>query len=112
MIKINKLSTFLATAGFILLTAPFPASAQEREFKGGNYVACLSEDLLDQFVDAASSNDTRGMNYLLSNGCLVPNAGIPVSVLDSTWTGTVHVRAYASDQAIELWTIRDALTDG
>lgn len=99
---------FLACSfGFVTASA----FAQQREFKGGNYVACVSEDLLDQFIDAAVQEDSRAMNFLLSNGCLAPRAGIPVSVLDSTWTGTVHVRAYVGDQAIELWTIREALTE-
>lgn len=85
--------------------------AQQREFKGSDYVACLTEDLLDQFIDAAVQEDSRAMNYLLNNGCLAPRAGIPVSVLDTTWTGKVHVRAYVRDQALELWTIREALTN-
>lgn len=85
--------------------------AQQREFKGSDYVACLSEDLLDQFIDAAVQEDSRAMDYLLNNGCLAPRSGVPVSVLDSTWTGKVHVRAYVGDQAIELWTIREALTN-
>jgi len=85
--------------------------AQQREFKGSDYIACLSEGLLDQFIDAAVQEDSRAMDYLLNNGCLAPRSGVSVSVLDSTWTGKVHVRAYVGDQAIELWTIREALTN-
>ncbi|WP_193092175.1 hypothetical protein [Halomonas colorata] len=111
MINLKKL-TVLSTISAFMLVISLSASAQERAFKGENYVACITEDLLDQFIDAAVKNDNRAMNYLLANGCIAPRAGIPVSVLDSTWTGTMHVRAYVGDQAIELWTIRDALTDG
>ncbi|WKD28634.1 hypothetical protein NDQ72_01420 [Halomonas sp. KG2] len=107
--KLKNIAVFTITS--LALASSLSAFAQEREFKGGNYVACVSEDLLDQFVDAAVKNDNRAMNYLLNNGCTAPRSGIPVSVLDSSWTGTVHVRAYVGDQAIELWTIRDALTD-
>lgn len=109
---VAKKLLLLAFISTLTVTISLTASAQERQFKGGSYVACVSEDLLDQFIDAATSNDNRGMNYLLNNGCISPRAGIPVSVLDSSWTGTVHLRAYVGDQAIELWTIRDALTEG
>lgn len=107
LIKHAAILFFACSLGF----ATASAFAQQREFKGGSYVACISEDLLDQFVDAAVQEDSRAMNFLLSNGCFAPRAGIPVSVIDSTWTGTVHVRAYVGDQAIELWTIREALTE-
>lgn len=110
MKQITK-SLLAASLSAVFLLNTVTAFAQEREFKGGSYVACLTEDLLDQFISAASSDDIRGMDYLLKNGCLSPRAGIPVSVLDSTWTGTVHVRAYASGQAMELWTVREALTE-
>lgn len=87
------------------------ALAQERSFAGNGQAACLTEDLLDQLVSAAVESDQRAMQYLLGNGCLIPRAGIPVSVLDRTWTGTVHVRAYTDNGAIELWTVSEALTD-
>lgn len=70
----------------------------------GGYGACLTEDLFDQLTSAAVKKDERAWDYLLKNGCIITKAGIPVSVLDTTWTGRVKVRAYVGDQAIVLWT--------
>jgi hypothetical protein len=85
--------------------------AQGAEFNGGGYVACLSESLLDEVITAANQQDHRALEYLLNNGCVQPRAGIPVSVLDSTWTGVVRVRAYLGDDAFVLWTVREAITE-
>ncbi|SDG27370.1 hypothetical protein SAMN05216571_10815 [Onishia taeanensis] len=88
------------------------SNSNEITFTGKGHAACVSESLLDQLITAASNDDQRGMNYLLGNGCVVPRAGIPVSVLDRTWTGKVHVRAYAeSGDAMEMWTVAEALSD-
>ncbi|WP_413615738.1 hypothetical protein MRB56_02395 [Halomonas cupida] len=95
----------------LVTLAPLQSFAQERQFSGNGQAACLTEDLLDQLISAAVDSDERAMNYLLSNGCTIPKAGIPVSILDRTWTGTTKVRAYIGDQAIELWTVNEALTD-
>lgn len=70
----------------------------------GGYGACISEDLFDQLTTAGVKQDKRAWDYLMNNGCIVPKAGIPISVLDATWTGTAKVRAYLGDQAIILWT--------
>lgn len=86
------------------------SSAQAEQFSGNGQAACLSEELLDQLIMAAVQEDTRGFNYLLKNGCIIPRAGVEVSVLDRSWT-TVHVRAYAGDVAVELWTVPEALKD-
>lgn len=106
------MKTLAATlmAGLLAL-ASTNAVAQERQFSGEGHAACLTEELLDQMISAAVDRDNRAMNHLLANGCIVPRAGIPVTVLDRTWTGKAHVRAYVGDNALELWTVRDALTD-
>jgi len=70
----------------------------------GGYGACISEELFDQLTTAAVKKDERAWNYLMNNGCLIPKAGIPITILDTTWTGTAKVRAYVGDQAIILWT--------
>ena len=98
------------TALFCCL-AVFAVTAEARQFAGNGQAACLSEDLLDQLLSAAVDNDTQGVNYLLNHGCIIPKAGIKVSVLDRTWTGTAKVRAYVGDQAVVLWTVNEALTD-
>ena len=70
----------------------------------GDYVACVSEELFDLAIIAGVNKDKRAWDYLMENGCIVPKAGIPISVLDTTWTGKAKVRAYVGDQAIILWT--------
>ncbi len=79
-----------------------PQPNREKTFKGG-YGACVTEELFDQLIDAAVKDDERAINYLLNNGCIMTKAGIPVSVLDTSW-GTAKVRAYVDDQAVVLWT--------
>ncbi len=101
----------ILSIGALALAAALPALAAERQFAGTGHAACLSEDLLDQLVSAAVDNDNRAIDYLMSNGCFVPREGVPVSVIRQTFTGKAHVRAYLGDQAIELWTLRDALTE-
>lgn len=105
-----KIIAITALAG-VLAAAAFTAEAQQHQFTGNGQAACLTKDLLDQLISAAVERDERAMNYLLSNGCTIPRAGIPVSVLDRSWTGTTKVRAYIGDQAVELWTVREALAD-
>ncbi|WP_046079980.1 hypothetical protein [Halomonas sp. HG01] len=105
-----KLWTTIALAAGIgaLSTA---AVAQQRSFAGNGQPACLSEELLDQLITASVDNDQRAIEYLLGNGCIVPKSGVPVSVLDRSWTGTSHVRVYTDNGAFELWTVNEALTD-
>ena len=63
-------------------------------------------ELLDQLINAASKNDKRAMEYLGNNGCLISTkAGIPITILNTNWTGGAHVRVYLDDgNSIELWT--------
>jgi hypothetical protein len=76
---------------------------QAASLKGG-FGACMSEDLFDQLISAAVSKDEQAWSYLLKNGCIITKAGISITVLDTTWTGTAKVRAYVGDQAVVLWT--------
>lgn len=90
-----------ATAILLLLAAS--TSSYAETLKGG-YGACLSDDLFEQFISASVKKDERAFQYLLKNGCIITKAGIQVSVLDRTWTGTAKVRAYVGDSAVVLWT--------
>jgi hypothetical protein len=81
----------------------FTSTAKAVSLKGG-YGACLTEELFDQLMTASVENDDRGFQYLLNNGCIVPKAGIQVSVLDTKWTGRTKVRAYVGDDSVVLWT--------
>ena len=90
-------------AAAILLSLASIISAHAETLKGG-YGACLSEYLFDQFTSAAVKKDERAFQYLLKNGCIITKAGIQVSVLDRTWTGTAKVLAYVGDSTVVLWT--------
>lgn len=100
---------FLLGAGMLL--SSISANAQTREFNGGNYIACVSEDLFEQSITAIMDEDERAIDYLLNNGCISPRAGIPVSILDTTWDGAVQVRAYLGENTMEFWTVRDAVSE-
>ena len=69
------------------------------EMLKGGYVACLSEDLFDQYITAAVKEDKLALQYLLKNGCIITKTGIQVSVLDITW-GTAKIRVYIGDSAV------------
>lgn len=76
-----------------------------------DYPMCMSEELLDQLITASNNKDQRGMEYLLSNGCVAAREGIEISVLDRTWTGKVKIRAYTGDKAYILWTLKEAIKE-
>ena len=86
----------------LILLVLASTSANAASLKGG-YWACLSNDLFDQINTAGAKEDTKAIEYLLKNGCLVAKAGIQVSILDTSW-GTAKVRAYVGDRAFVLWT--------
>ncbi|OWV31256.1 hypothetical protein [Halomonas campaniensis] len=89
----------------------FSSNAQARQFNGNGQPACLTENLLDQIIDAAVSRNTAGIEYLLNNGCVVPRSGIQVSVIDTKiLRGKVKVRAFIGGQPVELWTTIEALS--
>lgn len=100
----NKIVLIICT--LLLSIAP----AYSATLKGG-YVACLTENLLDQIMQAVTHKDERGFEYLLKHGCIITKSGIEVSVLDTTWTGKAKVRAYVDDQAIILWTLIENIKD-
>lgn len=87
----------------LLLVTALMTTAQAETLKG-DYGACVSEDLFDQFISASVKKDEQAFQYLLKHGCIITKAGIKISVLDRTWTGTAKVRAYVGDSAVILWT--------
>ncbi len=89
------------------VASPKPLAAQRQvsgDYLKGGYAACVSEELFDQIISALVRKDDRGYQYLLGHGCIVTKAGIPVSVLDRTWTGTIKIRAYVNNKSVVLWT--------
>lgn len=89
---------------FSLLSLIALTSVAHAETLKGGYGACLSEELFDQFISASVKKDEQAFQYLLKNGCIITKAGINVSVLDRTWTGTSKIRAYVGNNAVVLWT--------
>ncbi|MGE6580404.1 hypothetical protein ACQKD0_05135 [Vreelandella aquamarina] len=101
----------LLAASALVLVLAFSGGVQAREFNGSGQPACLTENLLDQIIDAATSRNTAGIEYLLNNGCVVPRAGIQVSVIDTkVFSGKAKVRAFIDGRPIELWTTIEALS--
>ena len=95
----------------VLLLLALPVSAQARQFNGSGQPACLTENLLDQIIDAAVSRNNAGVQYLLGNGCVIPRSGIQVTVLDTKiFSGKAKVRAFIDGRPIELWTTIEALS--
>jgi len=92
--QVNNIKTLL------ILLALASTTANAASLKGG-YWACVSEDLFDQIGMAAVKKDKNAVKYLIKNGCFGPKAGIPISVLNTSW-GTAKVRAYVGNQAIVL----------
>lgn len=80
----------------------FGGGAHAANIKGG-YPACLTEDLFDQMMQAVVSNDRRGQQYLLKNGCINPRPGIQASLLKRS-LGKAQIRVYTDTGAIVLWT--------
>jgi len=86
----------------LILLALASTTANAASIKGG-YWACVSKDLFNQITAATVKGDVPAVKYLIKNGCFGPKAGIPISILDTSW-GTAKVRAYVGNQAIVLWT--------
>jgi hypothetical protein len=85
--------------------AAWPAWAET--LKGG-YPVCVSKGLLDQMDNAILKADMRAMDYLFDHGCLESKAGLPVSVIESSW-GAAHIRIYAGNSAAEAWASMGAI---
>lgn len=77
-----------------------------------NYGACLTRELMDQFSTAQVKYDSRSGNYLLENGCIILNGGIPLTVIDRTWSLLAQIRVYVEGDAVELWVPAEAIDDG
>ncbi|WP_129141540.1 hypothetical protein [Modicisalibacter coralii] len=96
------------TAGVAVMLSAI--SAEARQFNGNGQAACVTEKKLDQLIDAATQRNKPAINYLLQHGCIIPKAGVPVTVLDTTFSGKAQVRVFANGRPIELWTVFEALS--
>ena len=100
---LSRKALILAVSSVLAIVLLAPRISHGDETKGG-YVACVSKDLFDQAIQAIVNKDNRAWKYLLKNGCVVTKKGIPISVIDWTWTGSAKVRAYLGDRTVILWT--------
>lgn len=73
--------------------------------------ACASREILEALAEAIRMNDQRAARTLMQRGCIRTTQGMPVSVLDATWTGIVKVRVSAGAEAVELWTLSESLQE-
>lgn len=73
--------------------------------------ACASKEILEALAEAIQVNDQRAARTLMRRGCIRTPQGIPVSVLDATWTGIIKIRATIGAETAELWTLSESLQD-
>jgi hypothetical protein len=94
------------TAIVLAILTPLASIAQNPRIVGG-HVACFTENLLDQFIDALVNEDARAREYLFQNGCFVPKQGLDVTILERSWPGRARVRVYLEDGTFEFWTNKE-----
>ncbi len=87
----------------LLLIPISGAQAASGTLKGG-YPACVTKALFDQIVTALVSKDENAFNYLMKSGCVSTKAGLPVTILDWSFSGTAKVRVYVGGKSIVLFT--------
>jgi hypothetical protein len=75
------------------------------------YFGCYTEENLDLIIDFSNKRDEQGARYLFSNDkCVFVPTESDVSILDTTFTGKVHLIVHMSDgQKLDVWTMREAL---
>lgn len=73
--------------------------------------ACASREILEALAEAIRLDDRRAARSLMQRGCIRTTQGMPVSVLDATWTGIVKVRVSVGAETAELWTLSESLQE-
>lgn len=79
---------------------------KEPTLKGG-YGACTNEAAFDEFTTAVYNKDEKLLDYLLREDCFITKAGIKISILDRSFTGTTKVRAYVGEDSFILYTYNE-----
>lgn len=90
----------LLAAALVLLSVSSASAATTN----GGYPACVTEDMFDQFIQAMNRKDEDGLYYLMTHGCTIPDKGLKISVLDTTFSGKAKIRIYVGNDAIVMWT--------
>jgi hypothetical protein len=98
--------TVVFGALFVVLTTTTPMMAQSGRISGA-FVGCLTEDVLDEFIQAATNNDRRQMQALLNVSCFNLD-GREYSVMERGFL-TSRIRVYAGDGSVPLYTVSEAL---
>lgn len=100
----NKRTRILAIMVLTLLAssttvAGIPAVTQD------GYIACQTEEWLDDFLDFLTANDKASAQaYLDANRCISIKGGLQVTIVDVGLTK--HQFAF---RGVKLWTVREAL---
>lgn len=68
----------------------------------GKYPACISEELHDQLMSAINHKDNASIDWLFSNGCFIPKAGLHVMRISGFIL--LKVRAIVGKESIVFWT--------
>jgi hypothetical protein len=91
---------------FVLLSANAHAITAIAAVTKTGYVACISEQYLDDIVQFKRERDRqRGEQYIMSKKCVVPKRGLVVTVEDTSKEGKTQF----DYNGFKLWTITDAL---
>jgi len=88
---------------WLAILLPMVANATTAVTKPG-YVACVTEQHLDDFVTYAVAKDTASMNALLLDVCIQLKGGLKVTIVDVGWTKTQF-----AIQGLKLWIPTEAL---
>lgn len=73
----------------------------------GGYGACTSKDSFEEFTTAIHNKDEKLLDFLLEEDCFITKAGIKISILDRSFTGTAKVRAYINEESFILYTYNE-----
>lgn len=102
------MTRWILTLLLLSVTGPAPSAAEQLT---GGYVACLTEQSLDEAIRFAAHKDRRGWTFLLTSGrCIITEPGLQVSVLQRKLF-KAQVRYYAADgtSSVDLWTVSENL---
>ena len=67
----------------------------------GHWPICLTRDLYDQIMKSETDQEYQ---YLLKNGCLVPQSGLKITVLERDLSGRAKIRIFFGEEALIGWT--------
>jgi hypothetical protein len=87
---------------FIIFLSAFQSAGAD--YLKGEFIACMTEEIYDEMIAAASRKDEKSFRYLLQNGCWLTEYGTEIVILDTTWTGKVKARTYINSRPVEFWT--------